>query len=58
MKDRIRKILAERKKIVWPSAKQVKNNSVTVAGFTVMMGAAVIIMDVLFSQVMTLVLGL
>lgn len=46
---------SEIKKVVWPSKKQIGNNTLVVCGFLVVAGVLVLIVDFLLSALMNLV---
>lgn len=52
-----REIKAELKKIVWPTMKQVRNNTSVVITAIIIVGAFVAVLDVIFSQARNLFLG-
>lgn len=52
-----REIKGELKKIVWPTMKQVRNNTGVVISAIIIVGVFVAILDVIFSQARNLFLG-
>ncbi len=48
---------SEIKKVVWPSKKQIKNNTLVVLGFMAVTAVFIWILDFVFTTLMNLVLG-
>lgn len=48
---------SETKKVVWPSKKQVKNNTVAVLAFAAVAAVFVWVLDFVFTNIVSLVLG-
>ncbi len=50
-------LVAELKKVSWPSKKQVFNNTVSVLAFCFMVGAVIWVMDILLGYLVRLIYG-